>query len=300
VRGLQPRPYLIVATGLLLAALLGFVGTLPALAADDETTERITLSPVSKRYTLDAGKVQTDKVTVINDGQAAYDFIVYARPYSVQNEQYEPDFVTAAPKADAYQWIQFNKTTWHLEPGQRVDIDYTVRVPAKAASGGHYGVIFAETQPAAGTGDSVVRKKRVGTIIYANVNGQVSLSGDVLKMNIPFWQTEPPLMTSLSLHNTGNTDFEAQTTLTVKDLFGQTKFKTSRTSVVLPETTRLLPINWDNAPWFGLFKAELHTSFLDKNASTSQFVLLMPKWLPVILLVVIIGGVYAALRRHRR
>ena len=66
-----------------------------------------------------------------------------------QNSSYEGDFDSKSSTSDAYQWVTFEKTEYHLEPGQRVEVPYRVSVPNDAASGGHYGVIFAETQPMA-------------------------------------------------------------------------------------------------------------------------------------------------------
>lgn len=271
-------------------------------AADSSPRESITLSPVKERYTLDAGSSKTDELTVVNDGETAYDFIVYARPYSVHNETYDnPDFTSQTPTTDVYQWVQVSQAKYHVNAGQTVKVPYTIRVPQNATPGGHYGVLFAETQPAdTSGGNSVVRKKRVGMIIYATVNGQFQMGGEGLGTSIPFLQFHAPLSATSRIKNTGNSDFVVNSTYRITDLFGGEKYRVNKDYVVLPQTTRLMTFNWDNAPWFGLFKTEVKTSFLDQNNDTSKLVLLVPRWLLIVLAVTIAGGVIYALLRRRR
>lgn len=271
-------------------------------AADNSPRESITLSPVKQRYALDAGSSKTDELTVVNDGETAYDFIVYARPYSVHNEAYDnPDFTSQTPTTDVYQWVQVSQARYHVDAGQTVKVPYTIRVPQNATPGGHYGVLFAETQPTDNSGgNSVVRKKRVGMIIYATINGQYQMGGQSLGTSIPFLQFHTPLSATSRIKNTGNSDFVVNSTYLITDLFGGEKYHVDKDYVVLPQTTRLMTFNWENAPWFGLFKAEVKTSFLDQNTDTAKLVLLVPRWLLIVLALTIAGGViYALLRRKR-
>lgn len=272
-------------------------------SAQNVANESITLSPVSSKYKIDAGTSVNDKLTVVNDGKVAYDFIVYSRPYSVTNEKYEPNFTNTPKNADAYGWVRFEKTKFHIEAGSTIEVPYTVSVPKQAAPGGHYGVIFAETQPTDTqvSGNAVVRKKRVGSILYATVNGQYTTAGNMVSTDIPFWQAQPPLHAESTAKNTGNTDFANDTIFTVKDVFGNTKFKETKQYTILPQTTRKMTFDWTRSSWFGLYKVELEQTVLGKKSTNSGLVLMMPRYLPVLLLViVIIGGAYAWFRRKKK
>lgn len=296
-------------TGIVLS-LLAFIAmpALAPLAGAVESTqatpeESITLSPVNKRYQLDAGATKQDQMTIINDGKIGYDFIVYARPYGVTGETYNPTFTTTSSNADAYKWVQFEKSTYHLEPNQTVVVNFTVRVPANAAPGGHYGVLFAETQPSA-TPDatSVARKKRVGSILYATVKGTYQMGGESLGHSLSFLQFRTPdstLKASSTIKNTGNADFIDAITFRVKDVFGNVKYEQAKESPVLPGTTRVIPLEWTNAPWFGLYNVEINSSFLDKQTKHSGYVLLTPPWLLGVFAVVIIGAVIYVARRRK-
>lgn len=284
-------------TGLLLAATnLAY----PALAADP-TEESITLTPVSKRFELDAGSSVQDAIKVINGGQMAYDFIVYSRPYAIINSNYDdPQFSDAAVgvlNADAYKWVQFEKTKYRIEPGKEVDVPFTLNVPQNAAPGGHYGVIFAEVQSEAA--GMIGRNKRVGSVVYATVNGEFQQGAEVSKPNIPFFQVNPPMEAGLSVKNTGNTHFTATTTYKVLDVFGNQKHLAQAEYAVLPQTTRSISLKWDDSPSFGLFVTEVEAKALDEQTFSREYVFMAPFWFYGVIAVLIAGGVLYALARRK-
>ena len=280
-----------------LAAMTSLL-TMPVSAAD---TDSVAVSPGMQRIEAKAGETETGKFTVINDGATPYSFIVYSRPYSVTNENYDPQFEKTSKNTDLYQWVKFAEVSYRLAPGERIEIQYDLHVPAAAAPGGHYGVIFAETQPEPGQEASVLRKKRVGSIVLATVDGDVSREGKVLSSAVPFWQTSPPLTASNRVENSGNTDFQANVLTKVTDLFGSVKYSEQKDYVVYPGTIRNITFNWTNAPWFGLFKVNQTVTVLDTPTNTSHFVLLAPRWLAlVVIILLIVGAGYGLLQRKRR
>ncbi len=272
--------------------------------AIDPTTESITLSPISKRFEIDAGSSTSDTFKIINDGQVAYDFIVYARPYAIIDSDYaSPNYGDAASKiasADAYKWVQFTKTRYHLEPGQSTDVPYTIRVPEGTAPGGHYGVMFAETQASGDDGSAITRNKRVGEVLYATVKGSYTAKADVASATIPFFQIAPPLASNTSVKNSGNTDFIATVSYKVSDVFGNQKYFEQKEYVVLPDSTRPITMHWVDAPGFGLYKTEIRAKALDKDVFTQGYVLMAPFWFYGVVAILVVGGViYALARRHR-
>ena len=273
-----------------------YTGTVQA----QEIPESITLSPSSRKIQVNPGQKLEDTLTVINDGKTAYDVLVYSRPYSVEGENYEPNFTAMPTNADAYKWVQFTKTLYHLEPGATQIIPYAIQVPEKADAGGHYGVIFAETQPSGGVSETtVIRKKRVGMILYATVNGNFKTSGKTAGADIPFWQVEPPLKATVTATNDGNTDFEDDTQLIVKDIFGNTKYVGTKKYTVLPGKTRKMELVWENASWFGVYNVETQQRLLGQTSIKNGYVLIMPRYLPIVLgLMLVIGAAYGFYRRR--
>jgi len=264
-----------------------------------EPVESITLTPTSKTYKVDPGQVFEDSLTILNDGDTAYDFTVYGSPYSVESGTYDPSYTSDAANADAYTWVQFKQATWHAEPHQTIKVSYTVHVKKNASPGGHYGVLFAEVQPADTSG--LARKKRVGAVIYATVSGDVNLKGASAGTNIGWFQSSAPLKATTSIQNTGNSDFTAKISYQASDIFGSVKYKFQSDYVILPATTRDITLSWAGVPWFGLYKVQLTTEFLGQTNIGESYVLIMPIWLVTLLGAVIVsGGIYAIWRWSHR
>jgi hypothetical protein len=290
----------------LISGLFALALVAPAAHAvgDDTQVESILLSPVSKHYNVKAGSTTSDTFKVINDGKADYDFVVYARPYSVSDsdELYTPDFVSKAQNADAYKWVQFAQPSYHIPVGKTVDVAYTLRVPANATPGGHYGVLFAETQANEQTSGNVVKRtKRVGAILYATVDGNVTTSGKFVGTDVPFFQFSAPLKIRQRVSNSGNTDFAVTSEVKVTDIFGGLKYKASSNPSVLPATTRAVNNAWTNPAWIGIYNVQQTAKFLDTSHTSSSYVLLVPLWV-YLTVVILVGGrvLYAVVRRRKK
>lgn len=289
---------LMTVVGMFALLIVGMHST--ALAVDGtEPVERITLTPSSTTLKLDAGTEHQGVMQVRNDGDVAYGFSVYTRPYGVQNEQYEPDFTNQASNTNVYKWVQFDQAKYTIQPGATVDVRYTIRVPSDAAPGGHYGVLFAETSERGLQSTGVARKKRVGNLLYVTVNGEYKTNGTFKEFILPFWQTQAPIVSSARVENTGNVDFRAKVSTVAKDLFGQTKYKYTGDPIILPATTRLIEMKWEAAPNFGIFKVDQSIEFLGQMKQNSGYVLIAPRWAPVLSIIsVAIGTAYVVLRRR--
>lgn len=263
-------------------------------------TASIALTPVIQKSVVKAGSTTSNKIKVINNGTTTYTFTVYSRPFSVKNEQYDPQFEIATGNSDIYQWITFAQSSYTLNPGERVEVPYTIYTPVNAAPGGHYGVIFAETVAETDSNDSVQRKKRIGSIVASTVEGDVTRQGKLLDSSSAFWQTTPPLTATNRIQNTGNTDFSATVLTSVKDLFGSEKHRETKDYVIYPGTVRKVVFSWSQSPWFGIFKLEQKVTILEKTESSTKYVLVVPRWLLVVLIITTVASAGYMILRHRR
>lgn len=280
---------------LLATLLLGPI----SYAADP--VESITLSPYSQRYSVDAGQTLSDTLTVFNNGQSAYDFTVYTTPYWVNNPAYQPNFTSNRTRADAYSWISFPQVKYHIKARQTVTVPYTMHVPKNASPGGHYGTIFAEMQPSGSNSQTnLVRKRRVGCIIYATVKGDVHLAGQTTGLSIPWFQSSAPMVATASFKNTGNSDYIATTKYHITDIFGHTKGTVTNGYEVLPATTRDATLSWPGASWLGLYHVHVATTVLGTTTTASSYVLMMPLWAVLLVVLIILAGVGYGVRRHVR
>lgn len=282
------------------ASILGVLAAGNPVRAAESTVESIVLSPATQRLDrLPANTAKQGEFTVLNDGQHGYDFIVYSAPYWVKDIFYTPDFMADRPNADAHKWVSFSQTKWRVEPRQTVTVPYTITVPGNASPGGHYGVVFAEVQPSGAPGEAVARKKRVGMILYANVEGKVDIAGKTDSIEIGWFQNHAPLKATIDVSNSGNIDFEAKQSLTVADVFGRVVAKSEQEVVVLPDQPRRSVLEWKAAPWLGLFKVTVSSTTPDETTTKESYVLVAPVWFVVVVFVLVGAGVFYALRRKR-
>lgn len=270
------------------------------LGGDDR--EEITMSPTTQKHEIEAGESYTGSFKVINSGKTDYTFLVYTKPFSVKGEEYSTDYSSSSERADADRWVQFDTTEAQLKPGDEKEISYTVQVPEDASIGGHYAVLFAETQPddKEAQGSQIIRKKRVGMVLRVNVAGDIRESGTVLESSLPFLQFSSPLASSLRIENSGNVDFDAQSSIRISDAFGSLKYSADKPdTTVYPDTIRRIDYAWNDVSWFGIYKVVLSAKYLDKDYLVSRYVLVIPQWLIVLVIIGGAFGLYALYQRRR-
>lgn len=268
--------------------------------ADSGTSESITLSPATSQPKLTPGKSTQGELTVINNGTKDYTFITYARPFSVQGENYDTDFETVTDRTELYQWVKFPKAEYVLAAGESVDVPYSIAVPQNVRPGGHYAVLFAETQPDKNATQNVARKKRVGSLVYATAAGETELSGQIQSFTSKLWFWNPPVQSEMLIQNTGNTHFEAKQDIVYKNLLGGQVYGTGQTRFVMPGTTRKIVAEWEKPPLFGVFKLEGTVSYLGKTeALKSSYIIIMPLKVLIPALSVVLLTILWLMRKRR-
>lgn len=259
------------------------VTTMPKVFAQDSTKESITLSPAVSKPTVSTSEKTEGKLTVINDGLKDYRFLLYARPFSVKSESYDPDYTEITDRTEAYQWIKFDKTDLNLAAGERVSVGYTITVPKNASAGGHYAVLFAETQPDEPSSTQVARKKRVGSLVYITVNGEIKQAGSLESFTVPFWQTKSPISSNIRINNSGNVHFQVDSKVIYSTIFNKPRFEINQQNLILPGTIRRIETPMQSSPYLGVFKVSGEVKFLNKTE------LLPEKWVVLVPPTVIFG-----------
>lgn len=243
-------------TGLLIAAA-------SAMPQSAKAAQSITITPTSLDKTINPGDTLSGTVQVLNQADSAFDYKVYAAPYSVTGEDYDPSFTSIPGAADVASWFRLKATKNHLEPYTVSDLKYSITVPKDTKPGGYYAVIFAETESKSEV-SGVTTQKRVGTVVYIKVAGQITEAGEIASWQVN-WLQEPPLTQTLRISNNGSVHFAATVSTTVQDLFGDPKLRYTQKRNILPEKTRRIPIVWEKTPQLGVFKVSGTVSFLGQT-----------------------------------
>ncbi|HSX30984.1 MAG TPA: hypothetical protein VLE99_03645 [Candidatus Saccharimonadales bacterium] len=231
-----------------LVVLLGFSLTGTASAIN----KVLTVSPATTKPVVSPGATKTGNFQVLNQGDQDYTVHIYSTPYSVQGEAYTPDFYPVPGKTDASSWLSFDRAEASVKPGQSLNVAYSLHVPTGTQPGGYYAVAFVETHTTP-NGQSVVVNERVGEIFYIQVAGPVKIDGKLLGWSSTFLQRQP-VSASLRLENDGGVHYASDIRLTVRDVFGHSKYVFATQKELLPQTIRRVPMTWDHSPILGLFK----------------------------------------------
>lgn len=276
----------------------------PTYAADDIS---ITMAPVSEDIETQPRKQYDKTLTIFNPSTTTFSFTMYATPYQVANERYDPVFDAESPHSQLHRWVSFPEQTYTIAPKQRLTIPYAVTTPATLPDGGQYAAIFAETVDHSETSD-LITKKRVGLLLYTHAKGTTIYSGSSSMNNPPMVLSSPQYTLQARVMNTGNVDFKATVSLDIRGYFSGTRiYSRSFTKPILPSTTRLMPLEWKgDTNFFGAYRVTQTINYLDKTTSRDYSVFVVSPALGIMLviavclLVLLACTVVVVVHRHRK
>lgn len=247
----------------------------------------LTVSPTSFDVAVAPGESYSGEMLVINQSELDYRYKVYATPYSVNGEDYQPYFSPVEGAIDITSWFRLGKESNELKVGNQDEIPFTITVPEGTGAGSYYATIFAETEDKGSMG--VVTRKRVGTVIYLRVTGDAIEKGNVASWDVP-WLQEAPFKGSLRVANEGSVHFSSKVKVTVSDVFGGVKYVHERDQKVIPQKVRDIPVVWENGATFGLFRVDNEVTLFGKTEKLPTKVVFIASWpMRLVTLVLIMG-----------
>ncbi len=255
----------------------------------------LTVSPAKLELDLKSNNITTGSFRIINSEKKDIKVKIYSTPYSVVNDEYQPDFEKSKFYTKLSDWIKIDEPKITIKKGESKKIDFEVKTPSNIPDGSQYATIMTEVIQNNKNKANINVKSRIGMVIYAKTNGKNIESGVIDKINSPFLQSKKFLNINSSIKNTGNTEFNAQTQILIKDLFGNTKLKQDNTYTVLPYSTRKISFQTDRKKGkpFGLFKVEIKNNFLKQKHSETHYILSMPIPILVVSIVALLSLIIA-------
>lgn len=273
------------------------VGLAIGLSAPAVAAQSVAITPTSSEQTIQPGSQAKGTVQVLNQADTPFTFKMYAAPYSVNGEEYDPSFTPIPGATQVTAWVKLGATSNSLASYSGARVDYSITVPADAKPGGYYAVIFAETQSKV-EGSGVATLKRVGTILYIRVAGAVAEAGSVASWQVG-WLQQPNLLQLLRVQNTGSVFYTADIHTTVRDVFGRSKFSYAQKRKILPEKIRRIAIKWDKTPAIGLFVVSGEVGILGKTSQLpSKYVLVLSHETRVLILILAGIVIFFAVLKH--
>jgi len=238
---------------LALAALAFFMLLAP------KPTRAMTIMPPMLDLTLDPGTVVADVIQVHNEETIPFKITAVKQNfYATEGDERSgaPDFYGPEEVRTGYEmadWIEVNGEGTVIEPGAWANIPITIRVPADAQPGSHFGAIQIlaskpdDIAPLPDSGISIVRGTSV--LVFVRVNGEVIDELTVADFEADPAHTRLPVDFTIRLKNSGTTHQRPVGNIIIKDMFGRQVASLQinpgpQYRTVLPGSTRRFEVAW--------------------------------------------------------
>jgi hypothetical protein len=281
-------------------------------AAQTGEIKQFTLYPARSIIRLDPGATQTLTYTYKTNDQVSGDYSVSILPIIPNGERGGVEIMPPTQVVTGQNipdWSSISPRTFSLAAGGEQRIDLKITVPASAEPGGFYATLLVRRE-GSGTINGAQIDTYLGTNILLTVNGTVSESAKVESFKTDrFYYGNSPVHFEFRVKNNGSVHIAPTGTVTMKRLFGTSHEAVALDALnVLPTAIRSIPIDWypgrqlaedgsirtsARLPWFGIYRAELSSSYGDANlpltATSGWFLVMAPRtWAALLVLVALI------------
>ncbi len=145
---------------------------------------RINVDPPSLMIESKPGDVKRETIQLSNNGDEDLNVKVYLNDWTYNDDGSKTFFRAGTNTLSLQSYISVYPENFILSPGKQQDVSVTLTMP-KTMTGGKYGVIFFESMPTQpGAQSSVLLGGRIGTILYYQAEGTVSLNIKVEPLKI--------------------------------------------------------------------------------------------------------------------
>jgi hypothetical protein len=226
------------------------------------------VSPAIAELVLEPGQPKKFVITVTNIIDVALPVKVTAASLQLQEE------VADEHRAlfDASKWIQVAEPEFILYPRQQKTISITATSPVNTEPGGHYATIFFQPLvPAeAVKNNTALIGSKVGALTLFVVRGAIEEAADV-NLDAPLFSQHGPVELSLHIKNPGNVHFMPTGSVKIRNREGVVVATVPLPpTLVLPKTTKTIPIKWDNKKQIGYFSAQASVRYGARQTSLSD------------------------------
>lgn len=286
-------------TGAVLASPLNNASPIKA-----QDTTKLSVSPVSFDFGVNPGAVETNIIKVTNASDAVLELEAKVENILGADENGRVQLTEKETEFSLSSWVTVSPARFSLKARESRTISFSIRVPATAEPGGHYGSILIGTVASTNsevTGSSIVQ--RVGSLLLVRVAGEARERGSISQFQTktysgsweevkssdnsttfllpPAGQMEKektakyfsqgPIAFQLTFKNDGNVHFQPQGFVRVTNLFGRTVAQLPiYPRNVFPGVERDNVAIWDTERlWGGYYKAEVVGLYGQKNSPLS-------------------------------
>lgn len=232
------------------------------------------ISPITE-LEADPGTTVNGIVKLYNETTSNLVLTSEIEQFTTGDETGVPVFIPEQNKNDFLQWFSLAETELLMLPGQVAIIPFEVTVPVNAVPGGYYSAIFWKDLPVQqGEQKNLAISTRVGTLVFLKVKGEIIESANLLSFGTVenkkvFYGL--PVNFIARVENTGNVHLQPKGTITLTNIFGQTKNLelTDGKQSVLPNSTRQFEVFWGSTNLTNNFLVQYWNKLKEEFSSLS-------------------------------
>ena len=201
------------------AALFIIIGLFVIFSQTPSYSFSINVSPPSIHLSTPPGGTDSGTITVENKSDSSIDMQAYVEDWVYNPDGSKKFLPPGSTPLSCAKWINIYPKKFHLEPKDRMGVQYTISIP-EDAEGGHYTVIFFESIVGDddAEGELMVRfAGRIGTIIYQETKGKVDKSASIVSFECGRPDQNKPLEAKVIFKNEGNTYIKAEGVMQIID-----------------------------------------------------------------------------------
>lgn len=220
--------------------LIPILATLIFAAAPAADAATIRIDEARVRHELAPGETKTGQVHITNPTDGAISVRIYTEDWEyLDTGNGDKEFFPAGTLPNsASPWITYNPSEMTIEPFDKRAVDYTVQVPADAAGGTRYSILFFETSLGLGKneeGATVSVAGRIGALFYIDLKGAVKREGKIEELTFTPGKGNRPAVIKTVFRNTGNTAVALEGEFVVLEASGAVKARGKLTTVYARE-----------------------------------------------------------------
>ncbi|MDP3963854.1 MAG: hypothetical protein Q8Q39_05155 [bacterium] len=230
----------------------------------------IMVSPLTFELTANPGEVISNVIRVTNPTDASVIFDMDIEDFTAAGE--DGDVIVEVSEDETFsmrKWITAEPKQFTLGPDETQIITFTIRVPANAEPGGHYGTILATIKGTLGVTGAAIAPK-VGSLVLLSVSGAIREELFIREFVVPSFSAQGPVPMLIRLENTGSVHVKPIGFIAIHDYFGnkvdQIELEPKR---ILPGNIRRIDEEWKRRYPMGKFTATIVGSFGISNTPFS-------------------------------
>ncbi len=263
----------------------------------------LSISPPLFELSANPGDTITNSIRVDNLTDTELHISVDKKNFSALGEEGQVDLTEESGAFSLASWITTEPASATIPGRGSQTFTYTIKVPANAEPGGHFGSIIFKTDaiPVEGGSGAAVAQE-LGALLLVKVAGDIREDAAIESFTTNGIWEKGPVEFSARLKNRGNVHFKPRSTVTITNMAGdQAGTVQLSENNILPNSIRNFTTSWNPGRFsFGRYTANLTVVYGSENTilTTSTTFWIIPYKL--ILLVILIAAGLGYLIWHYR